>query len=265
MKRKENFLPVFLVVAFLCILILTFSLSGKLKFITSLLEKRTSQIQEITFNVFKKLPFISQDLKIARLKEKNLELLDKLIDLEKLKKENAALSDQFQTSFPRGSKLLKTDIIGAPGFIPGVSLPANYILNKGSKDNVKVGQAVVIKNNLVGKIVTVSQNLSVADIINNSSLSFTTKTEKGAVGVVRNIDGNLTLDNVILSENIKPEELVLTKGDMNSEGLGIPPDLVIGKIVSVEKNASDLFQRAKLASFLDFTKLSTVFIFLNSQ
>ncbi len=264
MKRKENFLPVFFVVVFLCILLLTLSLSGKLKFL-SFLEKPTSAIQSLSYNLFQKLPFVSEDLKIKDLRDENLSLLNKISDYEKLKRENIALSDQFQTSYPASYKMLKAEIIGAPGFVPGVSVPTNFILNKGSKNGLKEGQAVVIKNNLVGVIVTVSVNLSKVNIVNNPLSSFTAKTENGAQGIVKGLGGSLTLNNVLLAENIKSSEIVLTKGDSDSNGVGIPSDLVVGKIISVENNPSDLFQKAKIESFVDFAKLSTVFIYLENK
>ncbi|MDZ4228460.1 MAG: rod shape-determining protein MreC [Candidatus Levybacteria bacterium] len=263
MKRKTSFLPTFLVVIFLCIIILALSLSGNLKFLTSFLEKGTSGIQAVTFGVFQKLPFVAVDEKVRKAEEKNLDLLSRLADFEKIKRENAALSDQFQTSYPQSSSLLEAQIIGAPGFVPGVSLPRYIILNKGSKDNVKKGEAVVVKNNLIGVIADLSDNLSKVNIVNNSSLSFTAKTESGAIGVVKGEDGNLTLENVLLSENMKSKELVLTYGDMELNGIGMPADLIVGEIISVEKNPSDLFQKAKLKSFVDFPRLSTVFVYKN--
>lgn len=256
-------MPVFLVVSFLCIVLLILSVSGKLKFL-SFLEKPTSAIQSLSYNLFQKLPFISEDLKTKDLREENLDLLSRVEDFEKLKRENAALSDQFQTSYPPSYKLLKADVIGAPGFIPGVSLPTSLILNKGSKDNVQVGNAIIIKDNLAGIIKDASVNLSKVNLINNLSSSFTAKTENGAVGIVKGGGGNLILGNVLLSENIREGELVLTKGDIDFNGIGIPQDLVVGKVVSVEKNPSDLFQKAKIESFVDFARLSTVFVYINN-
>lgn len=260
MQKKSGFWGVFLVVAFLCVVILGLSLSGRLKFL-SFLEKPTAAIQSFSYNLFRKLPFVSEDLKSKRLKEKNLELLGRVADYEKLQKENAALSDQFQTAYPADHELLQAEVISAPGFIPGVSIPNILILNKGSRDGLKTGQAVVVKNNLVGLIAKVSVNLSEVNALNNPSSFFTAKTENGAAGVVKN-QGGLTLDNVLLSESIKEGELVLTKGDIDSEGAYVPPDLVIGKIISVEKNPSALFQKAKIESFVDFTKLNTTFVYL---
>lgn len=263
MKRKENFLPVFLVAAFLCIVLLTLSLSGKLKFL-SFLEKPVLGIQSLSYNLFQKMPFVSEDLKIKRLKGDNLDLLKKIADYEKLKRENAALSDQFQISYPPSYKLLKAQIIGAPGFIPGVSIPNNFILNKGSKDNLKVGMAVVVKDNLVGVISQVSVNLAKVDVISNPSSSFTAKTENGAMGIAKG-GAALTINNILLSESIREGELVLTKGDINSDGVGIPQDLIVGKITEIEKNPSDLFQKAKIESFVDFARLSTVFLYIGNK
>lgn len=265
MRKRETFFIVFFIFLFLSLVILGLSILGNLKVLSSFLEKPVLRIQSLSYDLFQKLPFVSEDLKIKRLKDENFDLLSKIIDQERLQKENVALSDQFQTSYPQSSKLLKARVIGAPGFVPGVSLPVSLILNKGSKDNLRVGEAVVVKNNLVGIITKVSVNLSKVDIINNPFSSFTAKTENGAYGIVKGSGGGLTLNNVLLSENIKSSEIVLTYGDTNSEGIGVPPSLVVGKITSVEKNPSDLFQKAKVESFVDFTRLSTVFIYINTK
>lgn len=213
-------------------------------------------MQSLSYNFFQKLPFISEDPRIKKLEDENLELLSRVADFEKIKKENAALSDQFQTAYPQSIQLLKADIIGAPGF---------FILNKGLKDNLKIGMAVVVKDNLVGVISQVSANLSKVNLINNSSFSFTAKTQNGVLGLVKGGGGNLILDNILSSENIMEGELVLTKGDINSDGIGIPPDLVVGKITSVEKNPSSLFQKTQIASFVNFANLSFVFVYVQTK
>lgn len=253
MKRRENFLSAFFIVVFFCSVLLALSLSGNLKFLSSFLEKPTSAIQSLSYNMFQKLPFISEDPRIKKLEDENLELLSRVAGFEKLKRENAALSDQFQTAYPQSIQLLKAKIIGAPGF---------FILNKGLKDNLKIGSAVVVKDNLVGVVSQVSPNLSKVAVVNNSSFSFTAKTENGALGLIRGGGGNLILDNILLSENIMEGELVLTKGDINQDGIGIPPDLIVGKIKSVEKNPSALFQKAQIASFINFANLSFVFVYI---
>jgi cell shape-determining protein MreC len=264
MRRKENFLPAFLVAIFLCVIILFLSLSGNLKLLASFFEKGVSGVQGTAFGLFQRLPFLSESAKVKKLEETNLQLLSQVVSIDKLKKDNAALSDQFQTSYPQSIQLLRADVIGAPDFIPGISTPNVYILDKGLADNVKKDSAVIVDNNLVGVVSQVSTHLSKVNLINNSSVSFTAKTEGGAVGVIKNA-GALTLDNILLLENVSVGELVLTKGDIDGQGVGVPRDLVIGKIISLEKNPSSLFQKAKIESFVNFGNLSTVFIYMPNR
>jgi cell shape-determining protein MreC len=261
MKRKANFLPVFLVVFFLCIAILILSIFRKIDFLSSFLGKGAGVVQSTAFGIYQKFPFISEDLRIKKLEDRNLELLSNIAAFEKLKRENLALLDQFKTSHPQSTQLLSATIIGMTSFIPGVSTPTDFIINKGSEDNLKVGSAVVIKDNIIGIVSKVSTNLSKVNTINDPLFSFTAKTRSGAIGVIKNKDG-IILDNILLSENLTIGEIILTKGDINDDGIGIPPDLIVGKIMSVEKNPSDLFQKAKIESFVNFVNLSTVFVYM---
>ena len=135
-------------------------------------------------------------------------------------------------------------------------------MNKGEKDGVRVELTVVYKDNLVGKIIKVSDYSSKVILITNPRFSVTSQVlSNKALGIVKGQGGGeMILDNVVLSQIIKKDEFVVTRGDVNEQEIGILPNLIIGKIVSVNKNPSDLFQTAKVKSLLDFTNLSKVFI-----
>lgn len=255
MKRKENFYLAFFVFLALSILIFGLSKAGILNPVSSVFQKITTPFQRVTYNFFN-----SADLK--KLENENLTLISMITDQKKLERENSALSDQFQESFPKSNSLLPAKIVGAPSFIPGVSLPEKFIIDKGKDNRVKVGQAVVYRNNLLGKITASNDSLSEVTLITNVSSSFTARISSSqALGVIKGQGkGQMILDNVLLSDNLKPSDLVLTNGDTNLDGTGFPPDLVIGKIVSVDKKVSSLFQRAEVSSFIDFSKIKTVYI-----
>ena len=232
-------------------------LSGTLPF----LEKTTSFAPKTVYGWFQNLPFIPKDKEIEKLKNENLELVSKLLDQEKLMKENAALLSQFQTEGLGNDSLLPAQIVGAPGFVPGVTEPEEIILNKGERDNVRVGSGVVFQNNLVGKITKVSYYLSKADLVTNPSIALPVQTFSGVLGVVRGEgEDKITLENVLPSEHLKIDDLILTKGDLDINGIGIPPNLVVGRIESIEKIPAAIFQKAELKSLLDFDRLSVVFI-----
>jgi rod shape-determining protein MreC len=259
MQRRQNFWPVFLIVLAIGILVSFLSFAGKLNFISSFLEKGTSAFQAAIFNTYQKLPFFSEGTKVKELEKQNLDFLSKVKDYDRLKKENQALSDQFAIARPKSLELMQSNIIGEPGFVPGISTPTVFILNRGEKDGVKKGSAVIYKENLIGIISQVKNNLSKVDLVTNPNFSITVKTEAGASGIFKGGE-ELTVDGITLSENVREGELVFTKGSVNEKGIGIMPDFIIGKIISVEKYPSALFQRARVESFIDFRKLSVVFV-----
>lgn len=261
MQKRSNFFPIFFLFFILSLAIFGLSIFGKLAGVTGFLEKATSFLPKITYGFFQGLPFVSESSLVKKLKDENLILASSLVDQDKLQKENAALLSQFQTKALQTLSLLPAQIVGAPGFIPGVTTPANFILDKGRKDNVNVGDSVVVNNNLVGKVSKVSSHLSKVDIVTNPSVSFTAKTISGTIGVVKGGGADkITLDNVLPSDNLKKNDLVLTKGDVDIDGVGIPADLIVGKIQSIEKVPTNIFQRAEVKSLINFTKLSIVFV-----
>lgn len=266
MQKRSNFFPIFFLFLLISIIILGLSIFGKLAEPQSFIEKGISLLPKTFFGFFQGLPFVSESKQIKKLKDENLSLANKLVDQEKLKKENVALLSQFQTREPKSYNLLPAKIVGAPGFIPGVTPPSTLILDKGAKDNVGVGDSVVLKNNLIGKIVKTSSYLAKVDLVTHTSSSFTAKTLNGALGVIRGSGGDrMTLDNVLPSQNLKIDDLILTKGDVNMDGSGIPPDIIVGKIESIEKIPVAIFQKAEVKSLVDFTKLSAVFVVMQTD
>lgn len=265
MPKKNNFIPYFFVFLCLSLLLLFSSKISFLKPINSFAQSLFAPVQSLTYGIFSAATQIGANSKIKLLEEEKISLIKKLADKEKVEADNKALRDQFQTLSPRSANLVPAQIVGAPGFLPGVWAVQTLIINRGENDGVKVGYAVVYKDNLIGKVIKTTNFLSSVSLITNSSSSFTAKTlETNTLGVVKGQGANeLIFDNVLLSETLKKDDLILTKGDLNQKQEGFPPGLIVGKIVSVSKKASDLFQKAEIKTLVDLTKLSTVFIIVN--
>ncbi len=198
---------------------------------------------------------------------KQLQETTKQVVGETMNKENAALRDQFQTSSPRSSILLPSHILAAKGFIPGVSDPESFTIDVGSSDGVKSGYAVVLKDNLVGIITRVSSKLSIVQIVGNKQTSFTGKTlQTNAQGIIKGQgSGKMLFTNVVLSEKLNRGDVVITKGDMDISGTGVPANLIIGKIVSVDKKPSSLFQSAQVQSVIDMRHIDMVFVVMKIE
>ncbi len=199
---------------------------------------------------------------MQQLKEENQQLLVQKAEFEKLKADNKALRDQFQTASPPSVNLLPARIIGISQFIPGITSFDQIILDKGSAEGVRLGYAVADGQNLLGKVTDISFHRCQVELVSNKNFSFTAQTaETNASGVIKGQGGgDILLDNVLLSGALKISDVVVTKGDQTIEGIGLPPDLIVGKIVSIDKKASSLFQSAKIKSPVDIASLSLIFI-----
>ncbi|HYM65454.1 MAG TPA: rod shape-determining protein MreC [Candidatus Sulfotelmatobacter sp.] len=265
MQKRAGFTAYFLIFLILSISIFFFSKSPLFSPVTSVLSSIFSPFESLAYGIFSKMENFAYSPKFKALQDENYSLTKKIVDQNKLVLDNKALRDQFQTQNPKSTNLISANVIGAPSFIPGVSLPENFVLDRGEADGIQEGDAVVYRDNLVGKISRVEKNVSSVLIITNSSSSFTAKTlSTQALGVVKGQGGGeLILDNVLLSDALKKGDIVLTKGDINEKNQGLIPDLIVGKIESISKNPSDLFQKAEVKSNLDFTKLDKVFVIPN--
>ena len=261
MQKRSKISVVFFVLLLLSLLLFIFSKTGLLDGPSSIFAKVTSPFQSISFSAFN---FLSNagDAQIKKLQDENRALLEKIIDQDKIKRDNSALRDQFAVNSPKSTTLLPAGIVGAPSFIPGITDPTTFIIDKGTNDRVRVGDAVVIKNILVGKVISASNYFSKVDILTGPSFSETVKDQRsGANGVTKGDGGRqLILDNVIQEDDVKAGDILVTKGSQDANGKGIPPDLIIGKVMSIEKKPSEVFQKGKVQSPLDFSNLSAVFV-----
>ncbi len=249
MQRKNSFLPSFLVFFVLSLLLLLLGRVGFLKSFSFFVPGLTNGIRLSIASA------VTNDSNEAKLSN-----VPSILDQKKMEADIKALRDQFAISRPSSTTLLPAKVIGLPSFIPGATPPEFLILDKGWRDGVKKDQAVVLLQNLVGKVSQVSQNSSKAILITNKDILFAAKLESEALGVVRGLGDSLIIDNILLSEEVKKDSLILTKGSEDLSGVGLPPDLIVGKIASIEKKSSDLFQKARVQTLVDLTKINMVFI-----
>lgn len=258
--RRSN-ISLFLIFIILAALIFGFSKTAFLQKSDSIAYSFASFFSKPVYNLFFLVTSLGSNSQVERLEKENLALSKKIVDQQVLISENKSLHDQFETSNPKSLDLLPAVVLGSPRFLPGITSPETLVIDVGTKDGVKIGSAVIFKDNLVGKITKISDSVSQVTIITNQSLQFAAKTTQGTLGVVKGEgNGDMVLDNVLLSDSLKKDEVVVTNGDFTLENTDFIPNLIVGRIVSVDRNPSDIFQRGKLQSFIDFSKLSEVFV-----
>jgi rod shape-determining protein MreC len=251
MQKKKNFIPVFLILFILSILLFILASTGSLRGLVSFFENGTVSLQKTVFG-FARRDNASQS-EIEELRQENVKLATELAKKSNQDNEINALRDQFQTQRPASDKLMPASVIG--------TMTNRIIIDKGEVDSVRKGSVVVYKDNLIGRIGRTSQHVSVVDLTTSSSILLTAKSiNSSSLGVIKGSDNGIILDHVTLSEKLNKGDLILTRGDIDESGSGFPPDLVVGKISTINKKASSLFQTAEVDSLVDFSKLETVFV-----
>src|SRR5260221_7156439 len=242
MRWPRNNLFIFFILLILSLSFLLLSRNNNLGKPTAVLSSFTSFFSRPTYGFLTWVGFKNSE--VEKLKAQNIDLSKKLVDQKKLIDDNKALNDQFLTTSIKSSTLLAANVVGAPRFIPGISSPETFVIDVGSKDGVAAGNAVIFKDNLVGKVTKLTENLSEVTLIGNVASKFTAKTENGVAGVIKGEgNGEIVLDNVLLSDHIQKGDLVVTSGDLKIDSTGFPPELIVGRITTVDRNPSDLFQK----------------------
>lgn len=193
-----------------------------------------------------------------KLQADNKRLLGKLVEFDMVKKDNEALRSQFEAYGPQSQNLLPAKVVGMIG---NFSLPHTLIIDKGEKNGVRIDMAVVVGKNLVGKIGMVGAGYSQVILVTNQNFKTLGKGTDGETkGVVTGKDDFILLDKVTTTQNLSTGDIVLTKGEVNNFGIGIQNDLIVGKIASISKRESQVFQSAKIESLVKFDELQTVFV-----
>lgn len=192
------------------------------------------------------------------LKQENIVLRSKLVKLDALQKDNDALRGQFEDAVLSAQTLLPAKVIGFSG---SFNNPTELLLDQGGNSGVKKGMAVVIGHILVGKIgkvtpwnseliLTISKRFSTLGILSKNSTT----------GVISGENNFILFNHVVITDSLTKSETVVTKGEVDDTGIGIPAGLIIGKVVSVNKSDTSPFQSAFIKSLVGFEKLTTVFI-----
>lgn len=264
MQKRGNFLPFFITFFSLSILFIFIGRTGFFNSVIYLFNKGLLPVEQATYNIF---TFQSlENNRIESLTIENSKLRKAMLDHKNLVSENKALKDQFSVTYPNSLELIPANIIGSPGFIPGVTIPDFLIIDQGENVGIKKGSAVVLENNLIGIVDFTTPDFSKIKLITEKNSSVTAQIQNSdgvndTSGIIKG-KGNYEMDlvNVLLSKELKKDMVVITSSDIDEKGVGIPGNLIIGKIISIDKKPSDLFQKAEVRSFVDFKNLKKIFV-----
>jgi rod shape-determining protein MreC len=133
------------------------------------------------------------------------------------------------------------------------------VIDLGSLDGIVVGMPVEGARGLVGQVIRTHAHSALVLIITDASSAVPARLgQSRATGVVHGggPGGALTMDWIDLEAAVAVGDLVTTSG----LGAKFPEDMVVGRVVDVERREADLFQRAIVQPAVDFDGLEVVFV-----
>lgn len=138
----------------------------------------------------------------------------------------------------------------------------SIIIDKGSDDGLRVGMPVESSRGLIGRIFRTTQNSAQVVLItdNASAIPVRLGTSRATGSLKgRGATGDLIVDWIDLKFQLELGEVVLTSG----LGGDFPQDIVIGRVVQIDRNEAELFQQAIVQPGTDFDTMEIVFVIID--
>ena len=188
--------------------------------------------------------------KVMVLQDELADFKSKDVSLKILEFENQKLREQLD------DYLVSNEIIFSKIIIDNNSpYLRSFVINKGSRDGIKVGMVVLDQNYLVGKVIEVnfktSRVLMLSDINSNIPISISPGNLQAIASGTSDIYGKVNYLKKIHFDKITNESIVYTSGTGGLIKSGIP----IGKVIDFDKENSD---EIKIQFFSDFSQLQYV-------
>ncbi len=140
----------------------------------------------------------------------------------------------------------------------------SILIDKGYDDGVRVGMPVEAARGLVGQVYRVTNNAAQVALLTETASAIPVRLgNTRATGMLRGQGrGALpTIDWIDLQYQVEVGELVMTSG----LGGKFPENLIIGRVVQVDRNEAELFQRAIVQPAVDFNSLESLFVVTEFQ
>jgi rod shape-determining protein MreC len=135
------------------------------------------------------------------------------------------------------------------------------IINIGSDQGILPGMPVVTDKGLVGRVDAVIAEASRVQLVTDaaSAVNVQLQSSDTEAMLIGSVTGDLSLDMISQDATVTIGDVVLTSG----LGGSYPPNLLVGQVISVRKQATELFQQAAIQPIVDFNQLSYVLVITN--
>ncbi len=196
------------------------------------------------------------------LKQENSQLKLQLLESERILRENQTLKEMLniKTVYQHFDIVLGNIVLRQHD-----NWTKTFTIDVGSNDGIKVNQAVVHKDGLVGYISSVSEDKSVVTTLLDPQTSVSVNISTINEPAILKGDLELKEQNKLRLESIPIEAEVSNSDMLYTSGLGskFPASIPVGKIVEVTSKKSDMNRYAIVEPSVNISKISEVGIIIN--
>ena len=188
------------------------------------------------------------------LQELNLRLLEEVMELRGMRRENSELRSLVEFKQHAPWRLLPAEVVGK-NFAPGQQ---TITLNVGSDDSADVRMPVIAQGGLVGRVIAASPHYCVVQLAVNRDFRATAKIVRSRTdGIIAYKDGtSLLLQNVWKTSDIIAGDTVVTSELSNT----FPPGIPIGIVRAIGPDERGVFSKIEVLPNVDFSALERVFV-----
>lgn len=180
--------------------------------------------------------------------------------LKALEEENEVLREYLKFSKESEKQFILGKILSRKSLISG-NLDQNLIIDKGSRDGIKIGAGVISKGTIIGKVIGLEENLAEVCLITNRDckLAVAMQNSDKTAGIIKGELGlTVKMEFIPQTEQVSAGDIVITSGLEES----IPRGLVVGKVAEVNKESNELWQDATIEPLVNFNNLIIVSVLL---
>ncbi|MEW6377547.1 MAG: rod shape-determining protein MreC [Thermodesulfobacteriota bacterium] len=260
-------IPAFIIVLLLAALILmSFRVKQKkgVDFFDALVMELCSPFQKASTFVIRTVQGVFQGyIFLIHLQKENVMLKERIAQLEKENHEmrEMALAHERLKRLLKFREKIPLSVVAAEviGQDPS-SWFKSVTINKGEKDGVRQGMAVIAPEGVIGQILKTAPYHSTVLLLTdyNSAIDSIVQRTRAKAIVEGKGENQCQLKYLLRTEEVAAGDIVVTSG----LGGNFPKGLMVGEIRSVDKKGHGIFQYAELVPSVDLTKLEEVLVIM---
>ena len=190
------------------------------------------------------------------LKQKIAELQEENHRMKEMKLANERLRQLLQFREKNSPSMIGAEVIGQD--------PSSWFksvtIDKGERDGVKKGMAVISPAGVIGQILKTAPHYATVLLITdyNSAIDSIVQRTRAKAIVEGKGENRCQLKYLLRAEEVAVGDVVVTSG----LGGNFPKGLMVGEIKKVDKKGHGVFQYAELVPSVDLTQLEEVFVIM---